>query len=461
MDSASFRKLGAVQSKALLIAGKVSAVDLLEASLCVLEESNPAINAVVDRAGSGELIALARAADARYRAGHPASAIDGLALTIKDNLWVAGLASTWGVLGTHRPMTDEPVVSRVREGGGLVIGTTNSPAFALAATTGNSVYGVTRHPLDPELTPGGSSGGAAASIAVGITPFALATDAGGSIRRPAAYTGVVGFKPSTASVEPSVGFPRTAFDFQAIGALARCVADCALLASVAAIDSGSVSLSALRDGTDNLLDSWAGGDRLRILVVDEPGIIQEAAVSEATEAGAQALSAAGHHIVRRRLPYEVAELDDIWGTLIAAGSASAVEMLDITLEALPPGMAALVRRGQAMPAVELSRAMQRLLSLRQRARLLWQGVDIVLSPTAPNFAWPHTEAFPAQIAGQPATVRAAAVYATFANAIGAPAISLPGPGNARLPVGVQLTAAPGQDARLLALAHELERKFLS
>ena len=461
MDPASFKKLSAVESKRLLVAGQASAVALLEASLAVLDESNGTLNAIVDRVSTTELIADAQASDDRYCRGRPRGPIDGLPLTVKDNLWVEGMASTWGALGSHHPVADEPAITRVREAGGLIIGMTNVPPFALAATTSNSVYGVTRHPLDADLTPGGSSGGAAASVAVGVTPFALATDAGGSVRRPAAYTGTVGFKPSTSAVEASVGFPRTAFDFQVIGTLARSVADCALLSSVLAIDSGPGSLGLLSGDTELLLSNWGAASRLRILLVDDPAIVQEEAVSEAMELTAGLLSRAGHHVVREPLPYDVAELDAIWGALIAPGLASAVEVLGVKPDSLPSAMGTLLARGQAMSAVELSRAMQRLLSLRLRARMLWHGADAILSPSAPNFAWPHTDPYPRVIAGVAASPRAAAVYATFANAIGAPAISLPAPSSGSLPVGVQLTCAPGSDGRLLALAWELEKLLAS
>ncbi|MBX6370529.1 MAG: amidase, partial [Rhodospirillales bacterium] len=168
----------------LLARGEVSPVELLEVALARIEKLNPALNAVVaiDEGASAE----AERSAARWRAGTPLSPIDGIPFTVKDNLLAAGLPAVWGsnLYRTYVPDRDELPVARLRAAGAVVVGKTNVPELTLQGYTSNAVFGATRNPWDPRLTPGGSSGGAAASVAAGMTSFALGTDGGGSIRRP-------------------------------------------------------------------------------------------------------------------------------------------------------------------------------------------------------------------------------------------------------------------------------------
>ena len=450
-------ELGAVESLRELAAGRLSPPELLEASLDKLDQRNGALRAIVAQADRKALFDAARAAGKRYRQGAPCGPLDGLPVTVKDNLWASGMPATWGLtaLKDFRP-EDEPAVARVREAGALIIGKTNTPEFALAAVTGNGLFGTTVHPDDAALTPGGSSGGAAASVAAGVTALALATDAGGSIRRPAAYTGTVGFKPSAQAVEPSGGFARTALDFQVVGPIARSVEDCALLTSTIALEPG---LAALGQDVSSLADTlarWSSEKRARILLL-EPADCQEPEITAAMHASADKLARLGHHVQEAPAPYELAEVEEIWSTLIACGVAGVVEQMQLDLANLGAPMRALAQRGGGMAGVQMYRAAQLLLACRQRAARMWQDTDVILSPASPCFAWPHESAYPQAIAGRQAGPRAAACYATFANAVGAPSISLPFPSAPPRHIGIQLTAAPGADARLLAWAWELEQ----
>ncbi|MEK7943135.1 amidase [Pigmentiphaga sp. YJ18] len=448
---------GASESAALLRAGRLASVDLIESALERMRSCNAALNAIVAQVDAESLLAQARAADRRYAAGNPGGALDGIPLTVKDNLWVRGLPATWGVdaLATFVPDHDEPVVGRVREAGAIILGKTNVPPMALAATTGNGVYGPTRNPLDPAMTPGGSSGGAAAALAAGMGGLALATDAGGSIRRPAAYTGTVGFKPSAGAVLSSSGFPRTSLDFQVVGPMARSVEDCALLATTIAAGASCFPGQGQAARPQAWLRERAQARRARIVAVVPPDQGQEPVVTAALNECVERLARAGHRVDWQPMPYSVAQVDAFWLELIPHGVRAAVEELGLDESALPAALRDLARRSSEPSAVDVYRTIARLLDWRQRTRALWAEADVVLSPASPCLAWPLDAPYPASIDGCQVSPRAGALYATFANAAGAPSISVPVPWHPG--IGMQLTGAPGDDAQLLAWAWECEQ----
>jgi aspartyl-tRNA(Asn)/glutamyl-tRNA(Gln) amidotransferase subunit A len=216
-----------------LAGGSVSARALTERSLDRIRRLDARFNAFVALDEEGAL-AAADDSDRRRLRGGPRSAIDGAPFSIKDNLHVAGLPSTWGsrALAGFIPTRDELPVARLRAAGAVVIGKTNVPEFTLEGYTGNDLFGVTRNPWNGALTPGGSSGGAAASVAAGLVAAALGTDGGGSTRRPACHTGLVGFKPSTGRWPRIDGFPAILTDFETAGILARTVEDAVLVDTI-------------------------------------------------------------------------------------------------------------------------------------------------------------------------------------------------------------------------------------
>lgn len=450
-------QLGASESAALLRAGRISSVKLIESVLERVQSKNTEVNAIVASPEPDTLLAQAAEADRRLAQGQPAGLLDGIPLTVKDNLWVRGLPATWGVaaLRSFVPAEDEAAVRRARHAGAVIIGKTNVPAMALAATTSNDVYGVTRNPLSLALTPGGSSGGAAAAVASGFGALALATDAGGSIRRPAAYTGTVGFKPSSGTLCASNGFPRTSLDFQVIGPMARSVEDCALLTAVLAMDPASFPWLAQPGRPDTWLGERARARRARIMAITPPVEGQDLAVSAALHACAERMARAGHRIDWQPMPYSLPEVEAFWSELLPHGVRAAMDTLGLNAAALPKALQEMAKRSCAATPCDVYRTITRLLDWRQQLRDLWAHTDLVLSPTSPCLAWSHDQAYPAQIEGQPAPARAGAMYAVFPNAAGAPSISVPVPW--QLGVGMQLTAAPGHDIQLLAWAWELER----
>ncbi|WP_127752663.1 amidase [Devosia sp. 1566] len=214
--------------------GTISPVDALDAVLDQLDRLEPVLNAfcVVDKDGARQ---QAEASASRWREGQPKGLLDGVPVSIKDIILTAG----WPTLRGSRTVDpnqqwneDGPAVARLREHGAVLFGKTTTPEFAAKGVTDSPLTGITRNPWNTDLTPGGSSGGAGAAVATGIGPLALATDAGGSIRIPASFSGVFGHRPSAGRVAM---YPPTPYaSLAAFGPMSRTVRDAALMLSVIA-----------------------------------------------------------------------------------------------------------------------------------------------------------------------------------------------------------------------------------
>ncbi|MDA3038896.1 MAG: amidase family protein, partial [Actinomycetota bacterium] len=222
----------AVEQRAMLEAGQVSARELLDAHLGRIEEVNPTLNAVVALNAD---VGRARAAlvdDARAR-GEALGPLAGLVTAHKDLSDTVDFPTTFGspLFATNQPKADSLLVSRVKAAGAVAIGKTNTPEFGRGSHTFNMVYGITRNPYDPTRTAGGSSGGAAVALSAHMVAIADGSDMGGSLRNPAGWTNVVGFRASPGvvpSVAPGPPWPRLGTE----GAMGRTVDDLALLLSV-------------------------------------------------------------------------------------------------------------------------------------------------------------------------------------------------------------------------------------
>ena len=450
------------QASAIELAGlfdrkAISPVEVLETCLARHARLNSRLNAVValDRDGAR---ASAEKAEQRMLSGSRLGVLDGVPITIKDNIFVKGLKVTWGspLYRDFHPPHDDIAVHRLRAAGAVILGKTNTPEFAMAAYTDNPLFGPTRNPWDLRVTPGGSSGGGVAALAAGIAPLTLGTDSGGSIRRPAAYTGVVGFKPSIGRIARYHGFPPIAGDLQVIAPAARTVADTkALYDIISGPDPRDRASMACESAEPPLSDS---SSRLRICYVPQiEGMPVDPEIRAALAFTAQQLSKLGHIVEESASPYELAVIEGIWATLSATGLARVVLKHPDWKENVSPAIAAMCERGSRYTATDYVAALDALVKFRADFVEIFRETDVVLTPASASLAWPIQVPYPAQIDGQDAGPRDAAVFSTFVNVAGLPAISVPARTTATgLPIGIQLIATYGAENLLLTLAAELE-----
>lgn len=452
-DRSNLFRLPVRQLGAALREGSLSARELLEHYLERIRRLNPLLNAFVyvdvDRAAEA-----ANASDRRLRAGQPLSALDGIPVAIKDNLLMRDCPAVWGtpLYAGYVPDHDELPVAKLRASGAILLGKTNVPEFALRGFTGNAVYGVTRNPWNLALTPGGSSGGAVAAVAAGLAPLALATDGGGSIRRPASYTNLVGLKPSIGRIRRGNGFPQLMFDCEVAGPIARTVDDARLLfdAIVEQPARAPGGRQALRQTPDILYVEKISGSPV------DPEILR------LCSAAADRFALLGCRVRRAGLPFSIEAATSAWQTITTTGLAALARRHEAFSETASADFAAQADAGERLSAIEYQDAVSCLFDFRAAVARELHGLNLIMTPTAAAPPWPAEEAFPPVIANHKVGPRGHAVFTPWVNACGHPAVALPaGFDGEHRPVGFQLIAPNGCDEFLLDIAEEYEAAFPS
>lgn len=431
---------------------------------------NPRINAIV--AFSEHALEQARAADQKLARGEPVGPLHGVPMTIKDCFDTAGIISTWGTLGRKDfvPEKDATIVRRLKEAGAILIGKTNTPEFTLNFSTWNKIHGFTLNPHDLTRSPGGSSGGAAAAIATGLTPFDIGTDFGGSVRVPSHFCGTVGIKPTSGSV-PRTGLcmpPGMMLDFMShIGPMARKVEDLKLLLPIIwgpdAIDTLIASVPCPASGTIKM----AG---LRCAIMTDNGIVTP---SEETRAVVRAigdtLAGAGMNVCEDRLD-GVEETLAVAGGFWGVGAYVAVRQL---IQAAGTRFEDIANNNFREPSFDGPEAAQQLETWRAqidqisaekhgaqmlrienyRSRMLahMARYDVLISPVtanpAPKLPKPGDHPFETDEAS----------YTECFNLTGWPSgVVRGGTTNEGMPIGVQVTANPWREDIVLAVMEHLE-----
>jgi aspartyl-tRNA(Asn)/glutamyl-tRNA(Gln) amidotransferase subunit A len=436
--------------------GECTPVDVLDAVLQRIEKVNPRINAFVTLASAGARQS-AEASAKRWQTGTASGPLDGVPISVKDNITVRGLRSTWGskLYADFVPKSDELPIGRLRSKGAIILGKTNCPEFTLQGYTDNLLFGVTRNPWDPELTPGGSSGGAVAAVAAGLGPIAIATDGGGSIRRPASHTGLVGLKPSRGRVPRCDGFPAILLDFESVGPIARTVEDIVLVMhAIGGYDLRDPLALAFKD-TPFAASSVA---QSRIWFVRKfAGSPVDPEIAKNVEAGAAAFAELGHIVEEGDAPFDLEPLNEAWAVIGQTGLAWLLQSFPKWHGKITPALEEMARNGEKRTGSEYVAALDAVRRLQKSLSIFFSDHDIILTPSAAALPWPATEPFPTQIAGERVGPRGHAIFTGFANMAGCPGISVPAAPSAKgLPIGIQMVAAPGQDGMLCALAGQYE-----
>lgn len=455
------------------MAGSYTPTEAVREAFSIIKAKDPTIKAFLHTYEDEACAAAARATEEYAQNGSITAPLLGVPLAIKNNILIKGKRATAGskMLEEYVATYDATVIERLRTAGAIFVGSTNMDEFAMGSSTENSAFGVTHNPLATSRVPGGSSGGSAAAVAMGAVPAALGTDTGGSIRQPASYCGLVGFKPTYGAVS-RYGLIAMGSSLDQAGPLTHSVRDAALLHRVMAGKD-------VRDATtyDLPATGYDKGGRLTFGVPRrflESGIDPD--VMELFTAHCAELQALGHIMVDIDLPlYEqglaayyivmpaevssnLARYDGMrYGLSVTGG-----DLLSVYENTRAAGFGAEVKRRMLLGTYVLSSGYYdayykkaELVRTKMRAELqsVFATVDVILTPTTP------TPAFVIGEQANPLSMYRQDIFTVPVNLTGIPALSFPMGTVQRattpLPVGVQYSAPHGTDDRLLAIGEAL------
>ncbi|WP_433179333.1 amidase [Actinoallomurus sp. CA-150999] len=453
--------LTALELRRLLDRREVSAREVVTAHLERIERVNPAVNAIVTLVADRALDDAA-AADARTAAGEQTGPLHGLPVAHKDIHETAGIRTTYGspLRADHVPERDDLVVERIRAAGAITIGKTNVPEFAAGSHTFNPLFGATRNPYDLGRSAGGSSGGAAAALAAGMHPLCDGSDTGGSLRNPASFNNVVGFRPSPGRV-PNWPAPMSWTTMNVKGPMARTVADAALLLSAIAGPDPRSPMALEVPGARFAMPLDRDLRGLRVAWSPDLGgtVPVEPEVAQVVEAAAKTFAAVGC-VVERACP-DFSGAEEVFRTLRAwQFEVMFGPILDTRPEALKDSIRWNAQVGRALSGPDVARAEVLHTELFHRTRVFFEAYDILLLPVSQVAPFPIDLEYPTEIAGvRMETYLDWMRSAYFVSATGSPALSVPGgftPGG--LPVGVQIVGPHRADFAVLQAGHAFEQE---
>jgi amidase len=451
--------LSAVEAGRAIAQRQLSPVELLESCLARIEATNGAVNAIVAMDADAARKHAVEIEQAVGR-GDEVGLLAGLPVGVKDLQATAGLRTTFGSLlfRDNVPAADELSVARVRKAGGVILGKTNTPEFGAGANTVNRVYGASGNPFDPSKTPSGSSGGSAAALALGQVLLATGSDYGGSLRTPAAFCGVSGFRPSPGLV-PGVDRAASLSPFGVTGPMGRTIADAhLLLRAQVGLDKRDPFSSC---GGESLPAQLGGADlgKLRVAVSPDLGC---APVDRRIAGLFRERVGRFRHVFR-----EVEErAPDFSGVHEAFETLRGVHFVAMHRERLEKARDLLDRnvidnteRGLKLSLGDAARAHVEQTKLYKRVLGFFQEVDVLICPAASVSPFPHEQLFVAEIDGErmPTYMRWLAITYAPTMALCCAAAIPCGLDYAGMPFGLQVVGPNGADARVLEVAYALEQ----
>jgi aspartyl-tRNA(Asn)/glutamyl-tRNA(Gln) amidotransferase subunit A len=435
-------------------AGEISPVQLAELAIALAKQAEPALNAYV---GFREDAALAEAAalEAEVRGGHVRSALHGVPIASKDNMYLAGEPAMKGSRTTHADpaAVSSPFVDRLVAAGAVIIGRTTTPEFGWKGTGISPLTGVTRNPWDPSKNSGGSSAGSGSTVGSGAVSIATGSDAGGSIRIPAAFCGAVGYKPTLSAIPLWPGTVNESLSH--VGPITRSVADAAAVLALTRGPDARDPQSAFAVPSPRPMPA-----RPRIGIVRTPwGIAPSEEIATRTEPAFAAIAAAGIGEVEEidldlAVPRSIFEA--LWVTGRGLGFADLIAEQGAIMD---PGLARLLPLAEAYSLRDFLRALQARRAFNSAMYALLERFDVLVMPTMPLVAFEAEHEVP--VGGEadaPLPWITWTPYTYPFNVTGQPAITLPfGLTEDALPIGLQLVAGWARDDLLLSVALAAEQ----
>jgi amidase len=451
----------ATELQRLYRARKTSPLEVMQAVLARVDAVNPRLNAIVTLARESALKEAKAATAALKKKGGKLGPLHGVPVTIKDLTHTKGIRTTWGskVFEHHVPTEDSLIVERLKTAGAIVLGKTNTPEFGAGGNTFNTVFGVTRNPWNTALTCGGSSGGAGVALATGMGPIAQGSDTGGSLRTPAAFCGVVGFRTSPGLVPY---YPKL-LGWDSIGVtgpMARTVADTALMLSVVAgpddrspisydVDTAAFPRAVKSPSIKGWRIAWTPDLNGLIPVDGEVARVAEAATRVFRSLGAKVESAC----------CDFGEVNDIvLGTRGLAMVANHADKLPKWKEQMQKGLVWNIEQGLKLSPEEIGRAEALRTTLWHRVRAFMETRELLILPTVAVPPFPVEQPYPTHINGKALDNYTQWFFLTYGITVTAlPVISVPcGFTKSGLPVGLQIVGRRRQEGMVLRAAAAFE-----
>ncbi len=455
--------LPATEARRLIGAKRLSPVELAESCIARIEATDPAVNALPARDIDGARRA-ARDAEQSVMRGDPLGALHGLPLAVKDLEDAAGFVTSHGspIHANQVAPCDQRTVAAIRAAGAIILAKSNVPEFGAGANTRNAVYGVTGNAFDPTRSAAGSSGGSAVALACGMVPLATGSDTGGSLRNPAAFNGVVGFRPTPGLVaNETAGFSP----LSVLGPMGRTVGDAALLLSVMASDDKRDPLATtihgrpVRRPNDFTPPAPCDLSTLRVALTSDFGFAPTERHIAEVFADKTALFRAAFARADDATP-DCAGVDRAFEVLRSLGFLRKhADSMRTRPHDLGPNIHANYEEGLRYTALDAAEALGAQADIYRRWQAFFDDYDVVLSPAITISPRPWTELYPAEIDGKPTrTYFHWLALAYCSSLIGHPSLSLPvGLDRHGMPFGLQIVGPRGGDALVLSVAGALER----
>lgn len=458
MSDQELVELRAVDHAALLRRREISAIELLDAHLARIDDVNPDLNAIVTH--TPELAReRAEAADARFAAGGVPPLLTGLPIAHKDTKETKGIRTTFGspVYANYVPTRNALIVQRAQDAGAVPVGKTNTPQHGAGSTTFNKVFGTTRNPWDLNLTPGGSSGGAASAVSSGMVPLADGSDFGASLRNPAAFTNTVGFRPSPGRI-PSLPTKDAWATHSVHGPIARTVEDVSLFMAATAGPDPRIPISIDQPGSTFAAPLQADWTGQRIAWSEDLGGLPiDRRVTDALRPARRALTDIGFEVHDAEPDFKGAEeAFSVWrGYVYAREFADAVAKdPDSYKDAIHWN----VEYGLSLTPVAIGKSVEAKTRLRNRVLTFLDTYRFLVLPTSAVPPFPIDVEYPTEIDGTPLdnyTSWFASCY--YISATELPAISVPGGFTEDgLPIGLQIVGRHHADLDVLRAAYAVQ-----